>query len=385
MRRLNARMWGGDRQHPDDPVKLGGCGRVCEQGSWVPVYDHDSRWLPGSLATCDNALLCDFCGPRRAAQSAERFRWHFDDWLSSGGQLVHIRLSVPHTSTDSLADLLAALKAAEAGLRRSSAWSGAGIVDWVRVLHVRWSPVTGWHPHYHVVGLIPAGVTVDAEALQVSLSGAWRRRVYSAGIRRAAGRRGVFARVITSALQAMYAWGWAADDHDDDDDDDDDRYHPMADRDGGGRRVSPSMSLSQVAQAGLAGDRHALAVWREAGRALKGVPVVRASRMLDRLWAAHEAEAGTGAPAEVEAEADQLGDPVVLVDARLWERARREGVTQLGLAVGRELGADAMARWWAQVLGVRVRVAAGAGPPRLMLVPDRARTMEWTGAKWSAR
>lgn len=365
MRRLNARMWSGTKQLPSDPVKLGGCGRICEGGSWVPVFAADSRWLPGSLAVCENALLCDFCGPRRQAQSAARFQWHFTDWLNSGGQLVHIRLSVPHQLTDSLSTLLTGLKKAEATLRTSGAWKRAGIVDWVRVLHVRWSPATGWHPHYHVVAFIPAGRPVG-DGVEAELSAAWRQQVAKAGFGRTAGRRGLFARVVADVMRALYAWHWATDD--DSEEDDDDRYHPMADTVDDDDRYHPmSMSLAGVATAALSGDRQAWAVWMEAGRALKGVPVVRASRVLDRLWAIEEAAAGPEAAAEGEAE--PLGDPVVLVGATLWERARREGCTGMGLAVGREFGAEAMARWWAERMGVRVRVASGGGgPPKLSMV-----------------
>lgn len=366
MRRLNARMWGhvkgGGERATSDPVKLGGCGRVCEGGSWVPVFDVDTSWRPGSVATCNNALLCDFCGPRKQAESAARFGWHFEDWLNGGGQLLHIRLSVPHRSGDDLAALLEGLKDAEAGLRRSSAWKRAGIVDWVRVLHLRWSPATGFHPHYHVTAFVPAGRPLDEAATVLELQAAWRDRVARAGFKRSSRRHGLFARVVAGVSRALYAWSWS-DEDEDQEDDDDDRYHPMADAsDGDDDRYHPSsMSLSAVAVAALDGDQRAWAVWAEACRALKGVPIVKASRMLDRLWAAHEAEA---AP-EPEVE---LGDPVVLVGSTLWERARRDGVTQMGLAVGREFGVDAMAQWWATQLGARVRVEGRAGStPRVAL------------------
>jgi hypothetical protein len=351
-----------------DPVKLGGCGRVCEGGSWVPIFDTDRAWRPGSIAVCNNALLCDHCGPRRQAESAVRFSWHFNDWLASGGQLIHIRLSVPHTRADDAAALLDRLKAAERDLRRSPAWRRVGICDWVRVLHVRWSPDAGYNVHYHVTAFVPAARPVDEARVVAELQGAWRDRLVRAGFTRVSKRNGLFARVITSGLRALYAWSWADTDDDTDDDDryhpmgpaDDDGYHPMGERDGRG-----SLALYEVAERALAGDRVAWRVWEELCRALKGVPVVRASRMLDRIWAAEQASLDdTEAPVE-------LGEPVVLVDARLWERARRDGCTQMGLAVGRELGLDAMAQWWATHLHVSVhlvdhvtpRLVLATGPP----------------------
>jgi hypothetical protein len=215
-----------------------------------------------------------------------------------------------------------------------------------------------------VTAFVPANVELDFEATLAELQAAWRDRVARAGFKRASRRNGLFARVVASTARALYAWNWADDDEDEEVEGEGDRYHPLGERDHGDdddRYHPSSLSLSGVAERALDGDRQAYQVWAEACRALKGVPVVRASRMLDRLWQAHEAEQ---AP---EPEVD-LGEPVALVGSSLWERARREGVTQMGLAVGREFGAEAMAEWWAGALGVRVRVEARHGSaPRVAL------------------
>lgn len=149
----------------------------------MPICDVGQRWSPGSLATYGSALLCDYCGPREQAESAERWAWHFSDWLASGGELVHLRLSFAHGRGDDLAPMLADLRKAFEQLRRSAAWRHAGIVEWVRVLHVRWSPATGFYPHYHVVGFVRVGHTVPASMAE-ELQMAWRDRVA-----RAVGRR----------------------------------------------------------------------------------------------------------------------------------------------------------------------------------------------------
>ena len=88
---------------------------------------------------------------------------------------------------------------------------------------------------------------------------------------------------------------------------------------------------------------------------MKGVPVVRCSKMLNTVWKAHQAEQPDPEPIE-------LGDPIVHVHASLWEKARRRGVTQMGLELGRTHGVDAMAQWWATQLGVSVRVEDGVCP-----------------------
>jgi hypothetical protein len=93
-----------------------------------------------------------------------------------------------------------------------------------------------------------------------------------------------------------------------------------------------TMALHQVAQYALDGDQRAWAVWAEACRALKGVPTVKASAMLDRCWKAHTEAEPVPEPEPVDSE------PVALIHGSLWERCRRAGVTELGLALGRESG-----------------------------------------------
>lgn len=367
MRQLNARMWGRSRtdagivdRSSSDPVKLGGCGRICEGGSWVPVYDHGGRWSPGSLATCDSALLCDYCGPRQQATSAARWRWHFEDWLGSGGELVHLRVSFAHTRGDDLAPMLADLQRAFERLRRSAAWRDAGFVDWVRVLHIRWSPATGWYPHYHVVGFVRIGHTVPGRMAE-ELQAAWRDRVSRSVGRGVARRHGLFARVITSSWRALYAWHWA--DEDDDEADGELAVERDAERldypdgwaDDGHNDDGRSWPLYRLAEAALDGDRVAWAAWAELCRAVKGVPVVRCSKMLATVWREHEAELPAPEP-------EPLGEPVAQVHAHVWELARRNGLTELGLELGRTHGIEALAQWWASELGVVLELADGLCP-----------------------
>jgi hypothetical protein len=157
----------------------------------------------------------------------------------------------------------------------------------------------------------------------------------------------------------LYAWSWA---------DEDDEPHgerrdirrddPRAEDDDEDERSWP---LYRLAEAALDGDPVAYRAWEELCRALKGVPVVRCSKMLTTVWKAHQAETPDPEPEVIER------DPVVMVDASLWEKARRRGVTEMGLEVGRTLGVDAMAQWWDTELGVPVTVDRRWGCPRVVL------------------
>lgn len=370
MRVLNARMWGHSTdpaaRDASDPVKLGGCGRIAEGGSWVPVYDTGERWSPGSLATCDSTMLCDYCGPREQAESKARYSWHFNDWTQGGGQLLHLRLSFAHGRGDDLAPMLDDLKTAFERLRRSKAWLDAGIVEWVRVLHIRWSPDTGFYPHYHVVGLVDANHPLNTERATLELQAAWRDRVAKGIGRRVSQRHGLFARVVGSAWGALYAWHWAdpderdaqaerTDTHRDDLGADYEPRH-LDDDDGDDRGSWP---LYRLAEAALDGDEVAWCAWMELCRAMKGVPVVRCSQLLTKAWKAYQAEQ----PAP---DAPELGEPVVTVGATLWERARRAGATEMALAIGRTMGVEAMAQWWHERLGVTVLLEESC-PPRLFI------------------
>lgn len=373
MRTLNARMWGHRRngsgledRATNDPLSLGGCGRAVSGESRVPIVDHDGAWRPVGLATCDNALLCDFCGPRVQAESRDRFTWHFEDWVAGGGQLLHLRLSVGHDCHDLLTDLLDTLSKGFTVMRKSPEWRAAGVVDWVRVLHLRWSPKRGWYPHYHVTGFVRPGVVVDEGVIE-RLQAAWRDSLFKIGFGRVSKRHGLFGRMFGSSMRALYAWSWA--DHDDDHSD----YEPEHAPELQGPTYEPdhdlnpdhgTMALWQIAEAALGGDQRAWRVWEEACRSLKGKRVVLASKMLNQLWKEHQAEQPTEVDATLELE------PVAMVDSRLWEKVRRVGLTQMGLAVGHTHGVRGLAQWWASQLGVPVEVGWAEHGPPLLSAPD---------------
>jgi hypothetical protein len=290
-------------------------------------------------------------------ESADRFRWHFEDWEAGGGQLLHLRLSFAHTRGDDAVQVLADLQRGFGLLRQSPAWRAHGSVDWVRVLHVRWSPVNGFYFHYHVTALVAPGHQLDEERAERELQAAWRDRISTRIGRRVSRSYGLFARVFASAGRALYAWHWANEDEPEDErqgvhcDDLGDEPRDDADDD-------RSWPLYRLAEAALDGDMAAWAAWAELCRAMKGKPVVRASKMMDRVWKAHLADQPEPEPEVIDA------DPVVLVGSSLWETARRHGVVEMGLALGRTHGVEALAQWWWEQLGVPIRLEEST-PPRL--------------------
>jgi hypothetical protein len=309
------------------------------------------------VAVCGNALLCDHCAPFREADARHRWGWHFADWTAGGGRLLGLRLSAPHRATTDIRTYTRALTRAFAALRRSAAWRDAGIVDWVRTIHARWSHRNGFNLHFHVTAFVhPKCIVTDPSKVEAELQASWRKRAAGAGFKRISGRHGLVARWSGSALRALYAWRtW--------DDDDDTDLEPEHEIDTGDFEPehTETMSLQQMARAALEGDTHAYAAWGELCIALKGVPVTKASRTLDRIWAQFGPQ-----PEPHTTEVDGATG-VARVSAALWERGRRRDAIEAGLDHGQHHGVEALAQFWATRLGQPVAIDRHHSPPRLTM------------------
>lgn len=389
VRRLNRRV---------GTPKLAGCGRPYGEttdggravgSAWTPIFATGGKWR-ARLASCESQMLCDRCQPVEMAKFRARFVAQFSDHLAGGGQLMHLRLGLPHHRGSKLKDLLRDMKAEFRELRRSKAWADARIVDHCRVLHIRWSPESGWNVHYHVTALIPAGVELDMESTVPDLQASWKDRLFRAGYKRAS-RHGLFGRIFAGALDAVYAF------QEDRDESDEDRwrYHPQAgldvDRDyspqigsdwddDGEEDERYSWSPLDVGRAAAAGDKLAFRLWQELVEAMYRVRVVVASDGLDEAWAfMNGSDAELPAVSEFEAEAVEvervLAEPVVKVGNKLVARAVDYGCWSQGLEVGSSGGVLAAAEFWSAALACPVLVDIGGdgipliwaeaiGPPR---------------------
>jgi hypothetical protein len=304
--------------------------------------------------------------------------------------LVHIRLSVPHRLSDPLKPMLGRLRVAYRGLVRSAVWRRAGFVDQVRVLHMKWGRRAGFHPHLHVTALVRPGHDFDLEAVLPELQGAWRDRLVKAGFKRVSSRNGLFGRVFSSVLDALYAW------RRDDDGPEGDAYHPQKhldevhdytnsyEVDHGFDRDDDEGSWSpfDIARAAIAGDAHAFRLWEELADALYGQPVVVPSKRLKEVWSVVGEAVVAGRVASAVAElplvpaslpdsapvssSDAGPDsdllvaeplvPVALVGNRLVGRAVSAGCWHAGLNAGGAGGVLAAAEFWSTALACNVLV-----------------------------
>lgn len=157
-------------------------------------------------------------------------------------------LTVPHRRAEGLAEVLDDLFAAWSFAASGRPWrrlvDAAGVAGWARLLEVA-DGASGWHPHFHVLVLLPGSTSVDTFSALVA---GWRDR-WVAACRR------VSRPVPTPAGEVAV-------------------HGKLLDRPG--RAVvdyvvkGPGPIVSHLATAVRAGDARARARWRELQAALRG-------------------------------------------------------------------------------------------------------------------
>jgi len=157
--------------------RLALCGVVLRYGASGVVVRRlpDGRACYSGLYRCGDFWRCPSCrvtlGIRRAHQIETALRQHVD----AGGSALLATYTVPHTRDESLPVVLARL----AGTWRRYAvhtWRdvlGAHYVGAVRALEVVHG-VNGWHPHYHALVFVAAGLPY-LTPVAVALAERWSR------------------------------------------------------------------------------------------------------------------------------------------------------------------------------------------------------------------
>lgn len=133
------------------PNTLGHATLVCENGSAAMT----------GLLHCHSAWACPVCSPKLAAARAESLQPQIAEKMGEGWTAWLLTLTVQHEFGDGLAWLLDGLTDAWKAVTSGKAWSnwrgvGEGSCQFVRgfdVTHGR----NGWHPHLHILLLLPPG------------------------------------------------------------------------------------------------------------------------------------------------------------------------------------------------------------------------------------
>jgi hypothetical protein len=119
------------------------------RGSYVDLMQSGDDFYYSNIMTCGSVWMCPVC--RQKILSGRR--QEISQALKSGLTPVMVTVTLQHDRGDSLDDLMDALSKS---LRRLK--SGRWYQDFkktyrvkasVSTLEIRWSPVSGWHPHRH--------------------------------------------------------------------------------------------------------------------------------------------------------------------------------------------------------------------------------------------
>lgn len=174
---------------------VAGAGQVA--GCGLPVGQRvlvvGGRAVGGQVRVCGLGLRCVVCGPRFWGSVVGRALFWGGRHAGLGGGFGMSVLTLRHGRRDSLADLLLVVRAAWARLRDRRtvrrAVLGAGVGGCalpVVVLHVTWSPVSGWHPHLHVLWF---GAESELAGLGAVVGAAWRDAVVAESVKAGFGER----------------------------------------------------------------------------------------------------------------------------------------------------------------------------------------------------
>lgn len=192
--------------------------------------------------------VCPVCGPKVWAGPAVPLWRSVAAWSARGGRVVLVTATVPHWRTEGLGEVLDDLSAVWSSTVSGRPWRRLAdqfvVSGWARLLEVTDGP-QGWHPHFHVLVLLPGSTSVDAVAAFV---GALRERWLEACAQ--------VGRPVSVGAEAFTVHG---------------KLLVRPDRGVVDYLVKgPGPAVSKLADAVASGDRAARARWREFQSALIG-------------------------------------------------------------------------------------------------------------------
>lgn len=127
-----------------------------------------------NLQTCASVWACPVCASRISEERSKELRQAIEQHQASGGQVLLLTVTNPHTRTDDLGEMLDAQSRAMSrfnGHRLARGiWADMGCIGTVRAWEVTHG-LNGWHPHFHILIFCAAGI--DLEAFRARLYSLW--------------------------------------------------------------------------------------------------------------------------------------------------------------------------------------------------------------------
>ena len=196
--------------------RFASCGKPIGRGD-VGVNIGDTENGPSAayqaIAHCASPWACPVCSAKlRAFRGSEVVRmmetWH----CALGGGSYLVTTTVPHHLGDKLADLLAKMSEAWRWVTEHRKWKtwkahtaeGCGLpVHYIRSLEITFGWINGWHPHHHMLLLVPHGATdEEAQELRELLQELWRKACEKVGLELPSDEHGVDVKAIGASWQA---------------------------------------------------------------------------------------------------------------------------------------------------------------------------------------
>lgn len=372
LRHMNSWLFAGER--------IGKCGEPLGKTVAVKHLEvNGGTAQPANIATCGSVWGCTACaGKIRSARAAEiehLVRSH----LAAGRHATMLTFTLPHTATDALSVLLAAVMAAWAKMVSGSVYSKTirdqyGIIGFIRALEVTYGR-NGWHPHLHVLVFHTKQLWHDDGTLD-DFRWTFAQR---------------WARFISQTLGREIHHNYGVD------------ATPVRDHPGIGAYVSKihfelarsdlktnknnpgrtSRTPWQVAIDGdETGDAQDIARWKEFVRATKGRRMLGISPELRRQYGHHDTADKTDT--ELAAET-QDGDIVATIDRRVWLAARRHRARALIAAALLAYETNGLAGMTQELATVgAVTIDDHDHIPHIRFTRNKE-TPRWRTENWSAR
>ncbi len=119
----------------------------------------------GGLMRCASVWLCPVCATKIAEKRRAQLEQVIDWWRGRDGLVAMLTLTTSHTCHDDLGALLGAVRTAYRSMTGSRAYKSLmacyGLSHTVRALEVTWGYENGWHPHLHILLLLPSTRNID--------------------------------------------------------------------------------------------------------------------------------------------------------------------------------------------------------------------------------
>lgn len=170
----------GRRTFPGDPT--GGMASLVTDGVRADI---------AGTTRCASPWACPVCAPKVAAARARVLAPQIQARVDAEWTAWLVTLTVRHGRLDDLATLLGGLGKAWGRLTSGRAWDAfrqPGAPEYIKGLDLTWSDRHGWHPHLHIVLLLPPGHPATAAQ---AFADRWRQSLERLGFEALPGAQNV--------------------------------------------------------------------------------------------------------------------------------------------------------------------------------------------------